>query len=165
MKQRKGLHKKLVFDGARRWLPFGHPLRREQHGDYDFVSQELRAQPPLRTTESVREACALVEEAQLPHYKGQYGAPMFCTLPQFNYQSQNICDIAHMLSNCCKTIVKIQVGHGKRGAYQNWTARNDRIHRAECELNNVMPEVWLHNGNNVQLPWRLTPGELDVVDN
>ena len=68
-----GLQRKVTYTGARLWLPFCHPLRNEQSGEFDFT--KLRASPELRTTVSVREACALVREESLVHFKGQYGAP------------------------------------------------------------------------------------------
>lgn len=122
-----------------------------------------RPSPPFRTTDSVREACALVDEEQLVHYMGQYGAPLFCMLPNFSYQEQNSPDLAHMLANVFKTLVTVQVGRGSRGKFKEWNARKDRIHRAESELLQVFPGSWLCH-DNPTLPWRLTPDELAVVD-
>lgn len=88
---------------------------------------------------------------------------MFCRLPDFSYPRQNIPDLAHMLSNVKKTFVKILVGRGRRGQFKHYPKRRDLVHRAECELNNVFPQVWLHL-ENPRLPWRLQPQELVVVD-
>lgn len=65
-----GISKKVTFTGARLWLPMGHPLRAAQHDTYEFISHERRAPPPLRTTATVREAVALVQEANLDHFMG-----------------------------------------------------------------------------------------------
>ena len=66
----RGLGTKLVFTGARRWLPPNHPLRGEQFGRYEFVSAEQRPPARLRTTESVLEACAIVQEEHLRDFMG-----------------------------------------------------------------------------------------------
>ena len=75
-----GLATKVSFTGARRWLPRGHPLRNEQFGVYDFVSEERRTSPNLRTTESVIEACAIVQEEDLRDFMGK-GQVFACLTP------------------------------------------------------------------------------------
>ena len=159
----RGLHKKCAFTGARLWLPLTHPLRNEQCGVFDFISDERRGSPTFRTTESVREAVALCQEENLRHYKGQYGAPLFCSLENFSYQQQNIPDIAHMLANLFKNFVSLQVGHGPRGKYKDWDTRRDNIHRAESEIYNVFPQTWMEH-DEVNLPWRLSKEDVQVVD-
>ena len=66
-----GIFKKVTHTGARLWLPSDHPLRNVRHGDYQFVSSERRPPPPLRTTSTVREAIALVNEGNLVHFMGE----------------------------------------------------------------------------------------------
>ena len=135
----------------------------QQCGRFDFVGTELRGLPKFRTTTSVFEACAVVRETQLAHFKGQYGEPLFCLLPNFSYEEQNIPDIAHMLSGVMKSSTQLAVGHGARGGFKEWDTRRDRIHQAECELFHVFPESWLHH-ERPQLRWRLGDAELLVVD-
>ena len=65
-----GLRTKLTFTGARSWLPAGSPLRNSCCGDFDFIDEHHDVSPALRTTDSVRDACVMVEEEGLLHYKG-----------------------------------------------------------------------------------------------
>ena len=82
--------KKVHFCGSRRWLPTSSPLRGAFHNGFDFVDEERRRPPSLRTTASVFDACALIEEvgADLNDYIGQRGPPMFHSLPNCTYEQQ-----------------------------------------------------------------------------
>ena len=41
-----------------------------KHDEFDFIHEERRGHPEFRTTHSVFEACALVQEEGLVHYLG-----------------------------------------------------------------------------------------------
>ena len=62
--------KKVIFCGARQWLPRLSPLRKSYYAGFDFVREENRPPPPLRTTDSVFEAVALKQAENLRHYMG-----------------------------------------------------------------------------------------------
>ena len=91
---------------------------------------------------------------------GQYGYPMLIDLPDIGYFDQNKPDIAHNLS--CVLVMVWRLTAGKPDTRR----RVDRIHRAECELRNVFPDVWA--GTVIEgspcLPWRLDPEALQTVD-
>ena len=90
------------------------------------------------------------------HVAGQQGFPMLFNLPGFSYADLNKPDIAHNLSCVWLMFVRIIVGVDPL---------HDRRHRAECELRNVFPTIWLRNrGAQAPLPWRLSGENLDAVD-
>ena len=67
-----GFRTKVCFCAARRWLPRTSRLRNEFQDGFDFICAERRGPPPLRTTKSVYDACALVSEEGLNHYMGKW---------------------------------------------------------------------------------------------
>ena len=75
----QGLRTKPIFTGARMWLPDTSPLRNCFHDGFDFISEERRGAPSLRTTASVFEASAIAEEEGFRDFLGKSHLPQCIT--------------------------------------------------------------------------------------
>lgn len=87
----------------------------------------------------------VMNEEGLEHVCGFQGLAMFSNRIDFDFQGENIPDWMHNLANVFLMLIGIVCGaHGKSFRAQDWASKNyDRRHRAECELFNIFPEVWL----------------------
>ena len=108
-----------VFGVARRYLPDGHPLRRQVSAPYEYPGEETRGKitththinshsythshthagpDPPKTTAIVCHAAVKAKDEFYTHYLGQKGLPMFASLDNFDYQSFNLPEWMHNLS-------------------------------------------------------------------
>lgn len=83
--------------------------------------------------------------------------PLLAKWPSFAWD-MNPSDVMHDLNSITKMLLKILVGKGKFGMYSAW--KKDDEHREFCRVMGVFPEV-VEGGD---LPWRLSPEEVSVVD-
>jgi hypothetical protein len=86
--------------------------------------------------------------------------PLLAGLANFDFGEMSLPDISHNMSNVTKQLLRLMVGRGSGGLFQNW--KDDAKHRAECQLHGVFPEVW--DGNDGPLPWRLDEAAMREVD-
>lgn len=83
---------------ARRYLPPGHPLRRQISGSYEYPAPETAGPAPLKTTIFVHDAANRELAGGYDHYLGQKCHPMFNTLGNYSYENMNIPDWMHNLA-------------------------------------------------------------------
>ena len=87
----------------------------------------------------------VMNEEGLEHTCGFAGPAMFSKRVDFDFQGDNIPDWMHNLANVFIMLIAIICGAvGNSFRAKAWAAKNyDRKHRAECELFDIFPEVWL----------------------
>lgn len=87
----------------------------------------------------------VMNEERLEHACGFAGPAMFSKRIDFDFQGDNIPDWMHNLANVFIMLITIVCGAvGNSFRARAWASGNyDRRHRAECELFNIFPEVWL----------------------
>jgi len=126
-----------IYACARRFLPQGHPLRssgcRFKGQVYEFIGDEVRGSPGIKTTQTLFKYAALAESHDVEHFLGQKGPMMLSHLRGIEYHKFNILEWIHNMARAFGNFMDILVGKDKQF--------DDRS-RETCKALGVFRSVW-----------------------
>ena len=96
-------------------------------------------------------------------YMGHKHKPLLSLWPGFDWRRLNVPDVMHDIKLVVEMLLKVMVGKGidrGDGGYKSWS--KDSMHREDAKRRGIFSEIWPEN--NGDLPWRLTPEELRMLD-
>ena len=94
---------------------------------------------------------------------GHKSKPLLSLWPGFDWRRHNVPDWMHDLKILVEMLLKVMVGKGidqGDGGYKGWC--KDEQHRKDAKKRGIFREIWPENGGD--LPWRLTPEEIKILD-
>ena len=154
------------YDGYRRFLDSGSRGRRRRvvyRGyTYEYFKECTRPAPKYRDTQFVRLATAFAKQRDAP-YMGHKHVPLLSMWPGYDWRRMNVPDVMHDIKLLVEMLLKVMIGKGidtGEGGYKSWS--KDSSHRAQAKKRNVHREIW--PDINGPLPWRLTPEEVQSLD-
>ena len=109
-----GFGTQLVFDGYRRWLPRGHPLRARSvdNGEFQYRNVEVRGPPRQRTHNLCLQFMQMT--AIYNSFMGHKGLPMMHEWCGYNFGIE-VSDIMHDEKLLMELLYDTMIGGGSQG--------------------------------------------------